>query len=165
MRLFITTLCLIFSLALTAEVYRSVDKNGNVVFTDQPSPDAELIELDELQTIDAPATGNFEYTPPPEKPAPRYSVVTITSPQNDVSIRDNAGNVTVNIAIQPNLHISDELVLFMDGKEIILGKSTAKAFTGLDRGTHQMRAAIRDVDGRILQSSLSVIFHLQRQSK
>ena len=165
MRLFITTLCLIFSLALTAEVYRSVDKNGNVVFTDQPSPDAELIELDELQTIDAPAIGNFEYTPPPEKPAPRYSAVTIISPQNDVAIRDNAGNVTVNIATQPDLRSSDELVLFMDGKEIILGKSTAKAFSGLDRGTHQLRAAIRDVNGRILQRSPSVIFHLLRQSK
>ena len=165
MRLFITTLCLIFSLALTAEVYRSVDKNGNVVFTDQPSPDAELIELDELQTIDAPATGNFEYTPPPEKPAPRYSAVTIISPQNDVAIRDNAGNVTVNIATLPDLRSSDELVLFMDGKEIILGKSNAKAFSGLDRGTHQLRAAVRDVNGRILQSSPSVIFHLLRQSK
>jgi uncharacterized protein DUF4124 len=165
MRLFITTLCLIFSLALTAEVYRSVDKNGNVVFTDQPSPDAELIELDELQTIDAPSTGNFEYTPPPEKPAPRYSAVTIISPQNDVAIRDNAGNVTVNIATQPDLRSSDELVLFMDGKEIILGKSTAKALTALDRGTHQLRAAIRDANGRILQSSPSVIFHLLRQSK
>ena len=165
MRLFITTLCLIFSLALTAEVYRSVDKNGNVVFTDQPSPDAELIELDELQTIDAPTRGNFEYTPPPEKPAPRYSAVTIISPQNDLAIRDNAGNVTVNIATQPDLRSSDELVLFMDGKEIILGKSTAKAFTALDRGTHQLRAAVRDANGRILKSSPSVVFHLLRQSK
>ena len=165
MRLFITMLCLIFSLALTAEVYRSVDKNGNLVFTDQPSPDAELIELDELQTIEAPSTGSFEYTPPPEKPAPKYSAVIITSPQNDVAIRDNAGNVTVNIATQPYLRSSDELVLFMDGKEIILGKSTAKAFTALDRGTHQLRAVIRDANGRILQSSPSVIFHLQRQSK
>ena len=165
MKLFVTTLCMIFSFTLAAEVYRSVDENGNVIFTDQPSPDAELIELDELQTIDAPTRGDFEYTPPPEKPAPRYSAVTIISPQHDLAIRDNAGNVTVNISTQPDLRSSDELVLYMDGKEIILGKSTAKAFTALDRGTHQLRAVIRDINGRILQSSPSVAFHLLRESK
>jgi hypothetical protein len=141
-----------------------VDENGNIIFTDQPSPDAELIDIDELQTIKAPPTGKFKYTPPPEKAKPKYTSVTITSPEHDVAIRENAGNVTVNIASQPNVRGTDELVLYLDGNEIILGKSTAKAFSGLDRGTHQLRAVIRDIDGRILQSSASVTFHLQRHS-
>ncbi len=165
MRLPITVLCLIFAIPLTAEVYRSVDKDGNIVFTDKPSDDAELIELDELQTIKPPQKGNFKYTPPAKKPAAKYTSVSITSPENDVAIRDNGGNVTVNVTTQPGLHGKDELVLFLDGKEVPLRRSTAKAFSGLDRGTHQLRAAVRDKSGRILESSQSVTFHLLRHSK
>ena len=54
MRILISIICLLVAISATAEVYRSVDENGNVVFTDKPSPDAELIEVDELQTIKPP---------------------------------------------------------------------------------------------------------------
>jgi Domain of unknown function (DUF4124) len=164
MRTLLTMLCLTLAMTTVAEVYRSVDENGNVVFTDQPSPDAELIEVDELQTIKPPPVGDFKYTPPPAKPEPKYTDISITSPQHDAAIRDNGGNVTVNIATQPGLRGNDMLVLYLDGKEIMLGKSNAKAFSGLDRGSHQLRAVIKDADGRIQLSSQSVTFHLLRHS-
>lgn len=164
MRILITLLCLTVAMTSMAEVYRSVDENGNPVFTDKPSADAELIELDELQTIKPPPVGDFEYSPPQAKAEPKYSEVSITSPQDDASIRDNGGNVTVNIATKPGIRGDDILVLYLDGKEIMLGKSTAKAFSSLDRGSHQVRAAIKDAGGRILLSSASVTFHLLRQS-
>ena len=164
MRILISIFCLLVALSATAEVYRSFDENGNVVFTDKPSPDAELIEVDELQTIQPPSVGDFEYTPPPAKPKSKYTEVSITSPQNDAAIRNNGGNVTVNITTKPGLQANDHLVLYLDGKEIMLGKATAKAFSGLDRGSHQLRAAVKDADGRIALSSSSVTFHLLRQS-
>ncbi len=164
MRILISILFLTFAMTSMAEVYRSVDENGNVVFTDKPSDGAELIELDELQTIKPPPVGAFKYTPPPAKPKPKYTEVSITSPQDDASIRNNGGNVTVNIATKPVLRRSDNLVLYLDGKEILLGKANAKAFSGLDRGSHQLRAAIKNPDGRILLSSTTVTFHLLRHS-
>ncbi len=147
-----------------AEIYRSIDENGNVVFTDKPSAGAELIEVDELQTIQPPPVGDFEYTPPPAKPEPKYTEVSITSPQDDMAIRDNGGNVTVSIMTKPALQGSDMLVLYLDGKEFLLGKSTTRSFSGLDRGSHQLRAVIKNAEGRIQQSSTSVTFHLLRHS-
>ena len=47
MRTLLIMLCLTLAMTTVAEVYRSFDENGNVVFTDKPSPDAELIEVDE----------------------------------------------------------------------------------------------------------------------
>ena len=88
----------------------------------------------------------------------------ITSPEHDLAIRNNSGNVTVTVATQPGLVGNDELVLILDGKEIVLGKATAKAFNAMNRGSHQLRAIIRDGSGRILQSSQSVTFHLLRHS-
>ncbi len=164
MRILISIICLLVAISATAEVYRSVDENGNVVFTDKPSPDAELIEVDELQTIKPPPVGKFKYTPPPAKPKPKYTEVSITSPQHDAAIRDNAGNVTVNISTKPGLQANHHLVLYLDGKEIMLGMATAKAFSGLDRGSHQLRAVVKDADGHIQLSSSSVTFYLLRQS-
>lgn len=164
MRILITLLCLTIITASMAEVYRSVDEHGNAVFTDKPSPDAELMKLDELQTIKPPPVEDFEYTPAKARPEPKYKEITITSPQHDVAIRDNGGNVSVNIATQPGIGGGDMIVLYLDGKEIMLGRATTKAFNGLDRGSHQLRAVIKDAGGSILLSSQSVTFHLLRQS-
>jgi hypothetical protein len=70
----------------------------------------------------------------------------------------------VNIAVAPRLASSDHLVLYLDGKEILLGNSKAKAFSSLDRGSHQLRAAVKDTEERIQISSPSVTFHLLRHS-
>lgn len=164
MRIYSLVFLVFFASGLMADVYRSVDENGNVVFTDQPSPDAELIEVDELQTIQPPPAGKFEYTPKPAKPQPRYTALDIVSPEHDSAIRDNGGNVTVNIRTNPALQGADKLVLYLDGEEIILGNATTKSFSGLDRGTHQLRAAIKDENDRIQLSSNSVTFHLLRHS-
>ena len=160
--LLITGILLAFSGA--AEVYRSVDEDGNVVFTDQPSEGAEVIEIDKLQTIKPPPVRDSDYAPRQEKPKPAYTEIRITSPENDLAIRENSGNVSVSISTTPGLRPGDAVFLYLDGKEFNLGNSTGKSFTGLDRGTHQLRAVIKSSDGRILLSSKSVTFHLLRQS-
>ena len=147
----------------SAEVYRSVDEDGNVVFSDKPSPGSETIELDEVQTIEVPPPPRMDFTPK-EKPAPRYTEVAILSPSNDEAIRNDGGNVTVNISVKPGLKPNDKVVLYLDGSEIDLGNGLARAFTGLDRGTHTLRAAVKDANGKEQKSSSTSTFHLLRNS-
>lgn len=163
MKTLLLIIAALFATSIGAEVYRSVDEDGNVVFTDKPGPDSELIQVDKLPTVKSPAR-KFEYTPPKKKPGPVYSDVSIVSPANDEAIRDNAGNVTVNVATTPALRPQDSLYLYLDGQEIELGKASAKAFSGLDRGTHQLRAVVKDNNGRIQHSSTSTTFHLLRST-
>lgn len=164
MRLFISILCFFLLTAASAEVYRSVDKDGNTVFSDQPSPDSELIQLDKLQTINPPPPRRaFKYEKKPEK-AKKYSEISITSPQHDMAVRNNSGSVTVSVATTPALALGHSLVLYLDGKESDLGVATSKIYTNIDRGSHQIRAVVKDDQGRILISSKSVTFHLLRQS-
>ena len=64
MRLTLFIFCyLIYSFAF-ADVYRSVDENGNIVFTDKPSPDAEKVELQEVQTVSPASVPPFKYKKP-----------------------------------------------------------------------------------------------------
>lgn len=49
LRLILTTLCLLGNASLVvAEVYRSVDADGNVSFTDQPANNAEIVNIDPI---------------------------------------------------------------------------------------------------------------------
>lgn len=57
MRRLITALLLLAALPLwAADVYRSTDENGNVVYTDRPTPGAELVNVQAPYLGGGPAT-------------------------------------------------------------------------------------------------------------
>lgn len=166
MRYFTLALLLLLSFASGAhDIYRKVDKDGNVIFTDVPSDDAEKIQLKETTTIksldvepSSPATRLQEVQSIP------YKSLSIVNPKNDEAIRDNAGNVTVEISIEPALMTGHEVVVYLDGEEKTKGAGTAFDLENIDRGTHQIRVSIKDPQGHIVASSRSTTFHIMRQS-
>lgn len=94
-----------------AEVYRSYDESGNVVFSDQPSANAEKIEVEAAFTytpVEIPAdpvTAEEDLVSEEEEmmpAAPNYQVA-IVSPQDDEAIRANDGFVTINVQVRPPL--------------------------------------------------------------
>ncbi len=149
-------------------VYKTIDENGNVIFTDQPSESAEKIQLDELQTIENPNPARL-------KPLPRkqqssavdkdyYQAFSILSPTIGESYRNNAGNFTISLSLQPALRPSHRVVIKLDGKEVANGKSLSKSLTSQDRGTHTISAQVVDASGKTMIST-SGSFTLQRVSR
>ena len=150
---------------ITAQtVYRSVDKDGNMVFSDTPVEGAEEIEIKEVQTIPAlpVSSGEVLSTPAPEEKP--YTSLKIASPGNDEAIRDNAGNLNVIIEINPQLQSMHKLTLYLDGGEYGSSSSTTFNLINLDRGTHQLRVVVQDPAGKILTSTPSITFHMLRAS-
>lgn len=158
----------------SAEVYRSYDDEGNVIFSDEPSADAEKIQVDEA----------FIYTPvdvPPLVPdaseqqaedestlaaAPDYQVEIIT-PEQDEAIRANDGNVTINVKVRPPLSSKrgDQVQLWRDG--LPFGSpQTQLSFVlpNMDRGTHQFSAVVLNASGEEINRSSSHKFHVLRNS-
>lgn len=164
MRLLLYSALIFMTSAASADIYRSVDENGNVVFSDTPSEGAEKIEVKEAQTVDSPSTQPFRYDPPPAEQPPRYQSLAITSPQDDQSVRANAGNVSVSMSVTPGLRGGDRLVLLMDGKQVASGSSTSVSMDNVDRGSHTLQARVIDRNGKTLASSDPVTFHLLRHS-
>jgi hypothetical protein len=150
--------------ANAADVYRSVDKNGNVVFSDKPSEGAKKIEIPDAQTLKAPSASLSKGKPPPEQPGPRYSQVAITQPGNDQALRQNNGDITIHIAVSPSLKSGDVISLDMDGKEVASGTTTTIALKNVDRGTHTLQARVMSEGGQTWVSSDPVTFHLLRYS-
>ncbi len=150
-----------------AVIYKSVDENGNVVFSDSP-PDksAEKIELGPINTIpalDLPANQDDSAGQPTQDDA-SYQTFEITQPQPDQSIRDNAGNIAVAVSVAPTIDsdTNDQIVITMDGREVSRGTKTSIDLSNVSRGTHTLDAHIVNSSGKKLATANSVEFHVLR---
>ncbi len=166
MRILLLFVTLFFLTSVSAEVYRSLDEDGNVVFTDKPSTDAEKIRIDKVQTISPPKVKDFEYTPPAKSVDSVYTKLEVVNPKNDQVIIGNTGDITVSVLIEPGLNatLGDRLVLYMDGKKQAESSSTSFAFTNLDRGTHTAKVDVVNKEGKSLKSSTPVPFTVIRHT-
>jgi len=150
-----------------AEVYRYVDPEHGVEFSDTPRPGAERIVIPEAQR--APAIR----TPPPAETAASdiptgtavaYEQVRITDPLDQETVRDNSGNMLVSVTLKPGLQapFGHRLQLLLDGEPVSTGTATNFSLTGIDRGTHTLQAVVIGADDAPLASSPTTSFHLHR---
>ncbi len=160
-------LLFVWSLVPAETVYKTVDEDGNVVFSDQPSDNAEVIQLQEVQTIDNP---NKARLPSPSSrreavdPADYYQALSFISPEPDEGYRNNAGNLSVSLSLQPGLQRGHKVVIKLDGSEIASGRALSASVKNVDRGTHSLSAAVVDSSGQTLISA-STSFTMLRVSK
>ena len=170
---------LLLSLALVtaspdvdAKIYRTVDANGTVAFTDVPPKDDQLpIEVDtrNAYTPVAPAAAPQAEAEPEiaeEDVEVSYTALRITAPSQDEPVRENAGNVTISVAATPALDASHghTLQVIMDGVVMANDGGSSLSLTNVDRGAHNVIAQIVDADGQIKITSESVTFHMLRHS-
>jgi len=147
-------------------IYKSVDENGNTVFSDSP-PDsnAEKIELGPINTIPAPDLPARRNNPDePTARDSRYETFEITRPQPDESIRSNAGNISIALKVAPAIDrgANDQIVITMDGREIARGTQTSINLDNVPRGSHTLNAVIVSSNGKKLATANSVEFHVLR---
>ncbi|TDI90984.1 MAG: DUF4124 domain-containing protein [Chloroflexi bacterium] len=151
----------------SAEIFRTVDEHGNVVFTDIPPPGnqaSESVTVNPVNTFSVPTPAAT--APPPEADVPEvahYESLTIVAPANDATVRENAGNVTVAVALDPPLRAGDRLVLYMDGDESpVPARGSSFQLENVDRGTHTIGVRVIDGAGRVAAEAPTSRFHLQR---
>ncbi|NOX92999.1 MAG: hypothetical protein GXP18_11285, partial [Gammaproteobacteria bacterium] len=147
-----------------AEIYKRTNPDGSVEFTDVPRSDKEKpVPLGPMST--------FKAMPAPQKATPAsrasantYSAVSIISPADETTIRDNTGTIKVNISVSPALRPGHKLALLVNGEQ--KGQSASGSFTldNLDRGSHSLTAQVLDKAGKTLISSTPVTVYLFRQS-
>ncbi len=180
MRKFIVTLLLIVPVGTQAAIYKSIDANGNVSFSDEkPSSNAkevEEIKIDPSVLKPPPAKSRTTIKlRPPEVQAPteenqrtNYDELRITSPKNNETVRANNGDLNVNISIEPKLReqLGHKVVLSLNGKPVSEPRSTTSfALHGLDRGKHTLSVKIVAKNGKTVKKATPVTVYLKRYSK
>ncbi|OMG67269.1 penicillin-binding protein [Stutzerimonas balearica] len=149
-----------------AGIYSYLDAEGNRVFTDRPTTAAEPIELKPANQMPAmPLPAPATQAPPPTPTRAGYQALRIISPAADATVRDNAGNLTINGASEPPLRPGHRYQLLFDGQPYgEPGESGTFALHNVDRGTHRIALLILAADGSELARSAEQDVHLRRMS-
>lgn len=168
-RLVVSLLCCL-PLATPAAIYKWVDEQGNVVYSDKPHPGAQELNLPPPSVYSpAPITTRTAVGTSSKRDAEDgYTEVAIVQPQQDETIRDNTGMVMVQVALQPALKTDagHRLTLLVNGTpQPGSYVSTSLRITDLDRGTHTVQVRVIDAEGNTIAESNPVTFHLKQASR
>ncbi|EGM68305.1 DUF4124 domain-containing protein [Shewanella sp. HN-41] len=155
MRTFTLIGLLLFSMLAQATVYRWVDKDGKVHYSDEPHPNAEVVELKEK-------TLNQIALPPPQLDASANNQViekmayqvNITSPEEEATVRDNNGDFEVTAIVTPEIKSRYLMVLKLDGQ--VVGQPQVSGIfklTNIDRGEHTIVVDAMTQNGKVFASS------------
>ena len=163
MRILVSLCLLLWSLVAVAEVYKTHDKDGNVIYTDNPNTQgAEKVQLRELNTVPG-GTGQAPVATSQPAPEEAFSYqLRIVSPRNEVGIPIGQRDLAVAVALQPELREEDVLVYYMDGELLEESKSTSIIVREIPRGTHVISVEAMDANGLSLGTSESVTVNLMR---
>ncbi len=138
-------------------LYKKVDKDGNVTYTDKPSDDAIMITVETDQS--QPQSDNNRDDNSDGK---SYEVFSIDSPSNGEKIHSHDGSATIVIGITPQVQPNHSIRLHMDGVQV--GQDQKIPYFNLrnvGNGTYELLAiVIDDETQQIVQTSKAVTFHL-----
>lgn len=154
--------------AQAEDIWRWVDENGVVHYSDRPRPGAEKIELRGAQTYQAPAVPPSRDEAPEETDedaATGYTDLRLVSPADGETLWNIGGELPVQVAVEPSLAPSHRLRVYLDGR-LREDSPQATQFTlpEVYRGEHQLRAAIVDGQGREVASTAEITFYVQQAS-
>ena len=168
MKLLLLALSLSFvaSLAWAQPIYKVVDEDGNVTYTDQnPADGAEPMELPELNVLDGrevesqmPAGSSDASEVEPLK-------LSIVSPQDEENIRGTGNSLSVTLESNIDLPASALIVVYLDGEAQEPTQSMSYSFDFIPRGQHTLRAELQTRSGRVLAESEPVTFFMRQASR
>jgi hypothetical protein len=144
-------------------LYRWVDAQGTIHFSDTPQPGAAKIEVAPAQTFASTPVPGTEVAP--AMPASIYRTCDISQPMAEQSFYAPEV-VAVSVRVVPELREGDQLSVTVDGRELQSAEGSALDFQlpMPERGAHLLHAVVRDAQGRAVCSSSSITFYVQRPS-
>lgn len=146
-----------------AAVYKKVDADGNVSFSDLPDKTAKLITVAPLSTVPAmspdliASTLKDDQNSSSDQRAVNYAL-TIISPEPNQTYQRGSDAFSANVQVSPDLKNGDHLLTLVDGKP-----AGAASIEEMDRGQHQFEAKVVNARGRVLTSQ-AVSFFVQQSN-
>jgi len=173
MRNYIYLLILLFTLPASAQdIYSWTDDNGERHFSDTPQEGSEEVVLSPMNTFESPegiapaatplATESEEET---DEAAP-YESFGITSPSQDDVLWNTGGIVDVTMNLSPRLKPGHKVSLLLDGTQVAgrQTRSLTHQLTEVERGMHELKAAIVDARNQVILEAEAVNFMVQQNS-
>lgn len=155
--LLLTTVC-------HAEIYKWVDPDGVTHFSDREHDGADRVNLQPLQTYGVAKEDQNSFNPKKTK-EPQQAVnyqLSISSPANEATIRNNQGEIQVSLRLTPELEPEQKIRLLLDGKPVAEAKALNLQILNVDRGAHKLQAELVEQSGKVLASTEIVTVYVHR---
>jgi hypothetical protein len=188
MKTLFVLLAIVFSVSVSAEVYKWVDEEGRVHYGDRPGDSSNATRLPGFEASSppppveapspkepAPAAKPAETTPGvysfPELfgdrsvPGPANYNISITTPLQDATVRDNQGIIPVAFTTTPMPDEDFSYQMYLDGEPWFQPFFSQQVYlSNVERGSHSIQVRLMDSEGTVVGESNSVTFHLHRAS-
>ncbi|WP_075880612.1 DUF4124 domain-containing protein [Vreelandella massiliensis] len=146
-------------------VYRVVDEQGRVTFTDNAASGGERVEIAPLPNVSSSrgAAPEASAAPSPKsapgRPFMPYDRFVIEKPGDNARLA--SGTTAVELSISPRLHDDHQVRLRVNG-EVSQSALHSEAFwlANLPEGTHQVQAELLDSQGQVRHQTPSVHLHI-----
>jgi len=165
-KLIAITLISLLPFALQAGLYKGLDADGNVSYSDTPFENSKKITPPPISVVDAPKVEVKKKAEGIEdkSEAVKYTRFQITAPTNQ-QVMWNSDVLSVSMALAPALNVDggDYIALLLDGKTVV--KRSANQLIQLprvDRGEHKVQALIRNKQGKVIKRTKAVTFHAKQ---
>ncbi len=169
MKIPLLALLLVVPLTVAAQIYKSKDAQGNVIYSDKPPPTGtarEEVELSPLNTAAPPAKISRPAPKPDRRDDAREYTVDIVSPADQTTIPMGPGNFSVSAKIAPgSLEAGDSLQLQIDGEAWGTPQgSTSWQLNNIFRGAHDLTVSVVDGADKAIATSPPVRVYVMRPS-
>jgi hypothetical protein len=162
---------LLSAFAVHAELYKGVDEEGNIVYSDKPFGDAKKFIPPSLTIVDALKIKSNKETDEQaaeeEKSAEfKYTDFDIVSPANGETLW-NDPDPSVSLQLKPALNTAEghTIWLLLDGRPLIRNSQELFLHIGrVDRGTHKLQAHVRDKAGKIVARTRETVIYVKQHS-
>jgi len=174
----LTSAAMIYAGMADARFYKSIDDQGNIVYSDTPTPGAEQLTPPPISTVESKPVPKKSVTEAQKsdeagteelvkKPPTKYSKFSIATPNNNDTIWDNNGAVPVSLLLEPPLDTENghSVWVYVDGKAVVRkSQNLTQPLSGIDRGAHKIRAEVRDENRKTVKRTQNITVHLKRAS-
>ena len=151
--------------AQAATVYRTVDEQGRVHFSDRPLSGGSPVSVPRPDVVPAAPAVSSGPSASVQPGAPSaYRRFVIASPANESTIPPGyAGDIQVSVTVVPSLDKVHRVRLMLDGR-ISQSALHATVFmvSGVERGEHTLQAEMLDRQGRVLRRTPPVTVFVHR---
>lgn len=158
--------------AMSADVYKVVDEDGNVTYTDTPPQDGSRpIKLTPISVIETPI-----YERPVKADAggeegkemslkylrKHYADFAIVSPQQEESVWHPDTAMSVAWSTRYQLQDGMQVTVYIDGKQIAKTSDQIIPVPEIDRGEHKVEAQLTDSQNRRIATAEPITFFVRR---
>jgi hypothetical protein len=161
----------ITSLICSAAIYMQIDENGNTSYSDTPTANSKQVHIPSsviksttpkniFTDNNAVKENNDKKTAVVAETHLPYKKFIISSPADQYTFQ-NQRDIAVEISIEPELQAGDKIILYLDGNSYGPAVATTRfSLLQLERGTHQISAALLDAKQTVLNNTGPITIYI-----